>query len=298
MIVAPKGLGVALATPFHADGSLDTGALAKLVAHVVEGGADFLVALGSTGEAAMLDEAERDQVITTVRERAPRTPLLVGTGASSTAQAIAWTRRARQLGAQGALVVVPPYVKPSPAGMIAHFEAVADAAPELAIVLYNVPSRAGVNMPPATVQSLWQLPNVVAIKESAGDLQQVGRLCAELPPGKVVLAGDDALAVPTIALGGQGLVSVAGNAVPAAMRDLITAARSGNSQVARKLHNKLLPLFDAMFVEPNPVPVKAALSVLGIAEPTVRLPLLPASAATRERLAAALRTAQVEAMQG
>jgi 4-hydroxy-tetrahydrodipicolinate synthase len=298
MIVAPKGLGVALATPFHADGSLDTGALAKLVAHVVEGGADFLVALGSTGEAAMLDEAERDQVITTVRERAPRTPLLVGTGASSTAQASAWTRRARQLGAQGALVVVPPYVKPSPAGMIAHFEAVADAAPELAIVLYNVPSRAGVNMPPATVMSLWQLPNVVAIKESAGDLQQVGRLCAELPPGKVVLAGDDALALPTIALGGQGLVSVAGNAVPAAMRELIAAARSGNSQVARKLHNKLLPLFDAMFVEPNPVPVKAALSVLGIAEPTVRLPLLPASAATRERLAAALRTAQVEAMQG
>lgn len=296
-----KGLGTALATPFHRDGSLDLGALARLVRHVVDGGSDFVVALGSTGEAAMLGEAERDEVVATVREHCRHVPLIVGTGATSTAQAVAWTGRARALGAQGVLVVVPPYVKPTQAGLVAHFTAVAEAAPELGVVLYNVPGRAATNLQPATLASLWRLPNVVAIKESSGDLQQIGRIAAELPPGKTLLAGDDALALPSIALGAQGLVSVAANAAPREVRALVAAALAGNHAAARKQHARLLPLFDALFAESNPIPVKAALDLLGIAAPTLRLPLLEAAPATRDRLAAALRlagAARAEALHG
>lgn len=300
-MITPRGLGVALATPFTADGAVDRDALVRLVQHVVGGGADFVVALGSTGEAAMLDERERDLVVTTVREHCRHLPLLVGTGASSTAQAVHWTTRARQLDAHGVLVVVPPYVKPAQAGLVAHFEAVADAAPGLAVVLYNVPSRTGCNLLPATLSSLWRLPNVVALKESSGDLVQIGRIAADLPPGKVLLAGDDGLALASIAVGAGGLVSVAGNVVPQAMRTLLHDAMFGSLPKARRLHAQLLPLFDALFAEPNPVAVKAALDLLGIAGPMPRLPLLPAVAATRDRLAAALRSAGVhdaEAMHG
>ena len=298
MITAPRGLGVALATPFARDGGVDADALARLTRHVVDGGVDFVVALGSTGEAGMLDEAERDLVVKTVLENAVRSAVIVGTGSPSTAQAAAWTRRAQQLGAHGTLVVVPPYVKPSQAGLIAHFQAVAAAASDLPLVLYNVPSRAGANLLPATVQALWQVSNIVAIKESSGDLQQIGRIAAELPPGKALLAGDDALAVATIAIGGHGLVSVAGNVVPGQMRELVAAARGGNLQQARRLHTRLLPLFDALFAEPNPAPVKAALAALGLTEPIVRLPLLPAGAAVRERLATAMHGATAEAHHG
>ena len=287
-----RGFGTALATPFHADGRLDLEALARLTHHVVDGGADFVVALGSTGEAGMLTDAERDQVLATVRENCGRVPLLVGTGAQATAMSVRWSIRAQQLGAHGVLVVVPPYVKPSQAGLQAHFEAVAAAVPELAVVLYNVPGRAATNLLPATVAALWRLPNVVALKESSGDLGQIARLCAELPPGKVLLAGDDGLALPSIAVGAQGLVSVAGNVAPRAVKALVTAALQGNLPVARRLHARLLPLFEALFVESNPIPVKAALDLLGLAGPHLRLPLLPAVAATRERLRAALQKAQ------
>jgi 4-hydroxy-tetrahydrodipicolinate synthase len=300
-VITPRGLGVALATPFHQDGGIDTEAMVRLVRHVVGGGADFVVALGSTGEAAMLDDAERDLVVTTVRAHCGQVPLLVGTGATSTAQAVAWTVRARQLGAQGALVVVPPYVKPTQQGLVAHFETIAAAAPELAVVLYNVPGRAATNLLPTTLPALWRLPNVVALKESSGDLLQIARIAAELPPGKLLLAGDDGLALPSIAVGAQGLVSVAGNVVPEAMHDLVTQALSGSVTRARRMHAQLLPLFDALFAEPNPIPVKAALDLLGIAGPMLRLPLQPATTATRERLAKTLRGAGVtdaEAMHG
>lgn len=291
-MITPRGFGTALATPFHADGRLDLEALARLTRHVVDGGADFVVALGSTGEAAMLGDAERDQVVTTVRENCHKAVLLVGTGAQATAMAVRWSIRARQLGAHGVLVVVPPYVKPSQAGLVAHFEAIAAAVPELSVVLYNVPGRAATNLLPATVAQLWRLPNVVALKESSGDLGQIARIAAELPPGKVLLAGDDGLALPSIAVGAQGLVSVAGNVAPRAVKALVTAALQGNLPAARRLHARLLPLFDALFVESNPIPVKAALDLLGLAGPHLRLPLLPAVAATRDRLAAALRQAE------
>lgn len=283
-----QGLGVALATPFTPDGQIDTPGLARLVQHVVRGGADFVVALGSTGEAALLTESERDHVITTVRACCDGRPLVVGTGAMATAQTLAWTRRACELGADGALVVVPPYVKATQSGIVAHFAAVARALPSFPLVAYNVPSRAGSNLLPSTMRELWSLPAVVALKESSGDLQQIARLCTELPPGKILLAGDDPLLLPTIAVGGQGIISVAGNVVPGAMAALLAAARGGDLPKARALQAALLPLLDALAAEPNPTPIKAALAIAGIAEDTVRLPLLPASAATAERLRAAL----------
>jgi 4-hydroxy-tetrahydrodipicolinate synthase len=286
--MTPRGLGVALATPFAPDGGLDLPGLVRLVRHVAGGRADFVIALGSTGEAAMLTDAERDEVVAAVRDHAGRVPMLVGTGAPSTAQAIAWTRRAAQLGAAGALVVVPPYTKPTQAGIVAHFAAIARAVPALPLVAYNVPPRTGVNLLPATVRELWAIPSVVALKESSGDLQQIARIAAELPPGRTLLAGDDALTLATLAVGGHGVVSVAGNVVPASMRDLVSAALAGDLAAARAANARLQPLFDALGNEPNPIPIKAALAVAGIADHAVRLPLLPATAATRERLRAAL----------
>lgn len=291
-----RGLGVALATPFLPDGSLDATALVRLVRHVCGGGADFLVALGSTGEAAMLDESERDAVVTTVLEHAGRTPVFVGTGASSTRQAVAWTTRAQRLGAAGALVVVPPYTKPTQQGLIAHFRAVAEAVPELPLILYNVPGRTAANLQPQTLAQLWQLPNAIAVKESSGDLQQIARIGAELPPGKTLLAGDDPLTVPSIAVGAQGLVSVAGNVVPALMRDLVSTARGGDFERARTENAALLPLFEALSAEPNPIPVKTALALIGVCDAAMRLPLLAAQPATRERLRAALATLRTEAL--
>lgn len=282
------GLGVALATPFHNDGTLDLGALTELTRHVVGGGGDFLVALGSTGEAAMLTESERDRVIATVQESAGDVPVFVGTGAPSTMQCSEWTKRAQQLGADGALVVVPPYTKPTQDGIVAHFAAVADAAPDLPLIVYNVPGRAATNLLPETLQRIWQLPTAVAIKESSGDLQQIGHIAANLPDDKTLLSGDDAFALPTIAAGGHGLVSVAGNVVPGKMRDLIAAACAGDFEHARSLHAALLPLFDALCNEPNPIPIKAALELVGIASSTVRLPLLAGNAATRTQLASAV----------
>lgn len=289
--MTPRGLGVALATPFTPEHTLDTPSLVRLVRHVVAGGADFVVALGSTGEAAMLDEAERDHVVATVRAHCGGLPVFVGTGASSTAQAIAWTRRAGELGAAGALVVVPPYTKPTQAGIVAHFTAIVSAVPSLPLIAYNVPSRVGQNLLPATMRELWSLPSMVAIKESSGDLQQIARIAADLPPGRTLLAGDDGLLLPTIAVGGHGVISVAGNVVPAAMRSLLAAALAGDLRQARAVNTRLLPLFDALSAEPNPIPIKAALALAGIADDAVRLPLLPASTTTRDRLRAALATA-------
>ncbi len=283
-----QGLGVALATPYSSDGSLDRSALASLTRHVVAGGAEFVVALGSTGEAAMLTEHERDTVVGTVLTHAGPADVLVGTGASSTAQTLAWTRRAHELGAHGVLVVVPPYTRPTATGVLAHFRAVAAAVPELPIVAYNVPARAGTNLSPATLQQLWSLPNVVAIKESSGDLGQIGRIAAELPPGKTLLAGDDNLALATIAVGGTGLISVAGNVVPGSMHELVAAARRGDLRRAQALQHHLQPLFDALSAEPNPIPVKTALALAGLCNAELRLPLLPATTTTRDRLAAAL----------
>lgn len=282
------GLSVALATTFCADGTLDLPAFRRLTRRVVAGGAQALVVLGSTGEAATLLEVERDQLITACLEEAGDAVVIVGTGSNATHQAAAWTLRAQALGAHGALVVTPYYNKPNVDGLVAHYRVVADAAPGLPIVLYNVPGRTGLNLAPEILTSLWAIPSVVAVKESSGDLAQIDQIVRALPAGKLVLAGDDALALPAIALGAHGLVSVAANLVPEHLRALVDAARASRFQEARRLHARAASLFDALFTETNPVPLKAVLALRGLATDVVRPPLARASEATRLRLSEVL----------
>ncbi|MBM3978137.1 MAG: 4-hydroxy-tetrahydrodipicolinate synthase [Planctomycetes bacterium] len=288
MSVDLSGLCVALATPFQSNGAIDLAAYQRLVRHVVAGGVDVLVPLGSTGEAATLNETERDALIEVCLSEARGRPVVVGTGSNSTAQTCAWTKRAQQLGAQGALVVTPFYNKPMPAGLVAHYRAVADAAPGLPLVAYNVPGRTGSNLAPSTLARLWDNPQVVAVKESSGNLAQIGEIARALPAGKTLLAGDDNLALATIAVGGQGLVSVLGNLAPALTKELVVCAREGQFGRARELNARLLPLMDALFVESNPIPLKAGLALLGLSTSTLRLPLTAPEAATVHRMRDAL----------
>lgn len=285
-----SGLAVALATPFKASGELDLPAFRRLVRHVVEGGVDVLIPLGTTGEAATLEESERDVIITTCLEEAQGRPVIAGTGSNATKQALTWTRRAQALGAQGALVVTPYYNKPTIHGLVAHYGAVADAAPGLPIVIYNVPGRTGLNLTPPMLAKLWENPSLVAVKESSGNLAQIGEIARALPQGKTLLSGDDGLGLPAIALGASGLVSVLANLLPKETKAMVDAARKGDLAQARALHQRLLPLMDALFVESNPGPLKAGLKHLGLAEDGLRLPLVPPESGTRAKLVAALES--------
>jgi 4-hydroxy-tetrahydrodipicolinate synthase len=283
-----SGLAVALATPFTATGEVDLSAFRKLVRHVAGGGADTLIPLGTTGEASTLLEAERDALITACLEESKGRPVVVGTGSNATRQAAALTKRAQELGAAGALVVTPYYNKPNPDGLVAHYAAIAAAAPGLPLIAYNVPGRTGLNVTPQVLARLWENPQVVAVKESSGSLPQIAEVARTLPPGKTLLCGDDNLALAAIAVGATGLVSVLGNVLPRETAMMIAAARRGNTLEALRLFQQLLPLMDALFLESNPIPLKAALKLLGLGEEFLRLPLMPASAATRTRVAEAL----------
>lgn len=299
------GLGVALATPFTtgtegaakpASGggssrkrpAVDLAAYRTLVQHVVAGGADFLVVLGSTGEAATVDESERADLIATAREAAPGVPIVVGTGHNNTEYAVELSRAAVAGGADGLLVVSPYYNKPQPAGIVAHFRAITEELPGVPVIAYNVPGRTGSNLTPETLRELWAIPQVVAVKESSGDLRQMVRICQEAPAGKTVLAGDDDLVLPAIAVGATGLVSVCGNVAPAETAELVRAAMVGDLGRARELNTELAPLMTALFAETNPVPLKAALACLGLATGMVRLPLVPAAPDTWARIQSAL----------
>lgn len=299
-----SGLGVALATPFSKGNGLygaetvDLPAFRALVRKVLDGGTDFLVALGSTGEAATLSDDERDQVILAALEEAGDAPVVVGTGHNSTAAAVALATRAAALGAHALLVVTPYYNKPQPAGLEAHFRAVAAAVPGIPIIAYNVPGRTGLNMTPSTLARLWDIPQVVAVKESSGNLAQIGEIARTLPPGKLLLSGDDSFALPAIALGASGLISVIGNILPEQTKALVQAALSGDILRARTIHAGLLPVMDALFLESNPVPLKAALELDGQCQATVRLPLVPASEATRKALAGLLKHFDIPAATG
>lgn len=299
------GLGVALATPFTtgtegtakpAPGggssrkrpAVDLAAFRSLVERVVSGGADFLVVLGSTGEAATVDETERDALVRTARETAPDVPLVVGTGHNNTEYAVELARAAVASGADGLLVVTPYYNKPQPAGIVAHFRAIAEELPGVPVIAYNVPGRTGCNLTPETLRDLWAIPEVVAVKESSGDLRQIAQICQEVPAGRTVLAGDDDLALPSIAVGATGLISVCGNVAPAQAAALVRAAVDGDLPLARELNTQLAPLMSALFSETNPVPLKAALACLGLATGMVRSPLVPAAPDTWARIQSAL----------
>jgi 4-hydroxy-tetrahydrodipicolinate synthase len=283
-----SGLAVALATPFTPSGDVDLKAFRKLVRHVVAGGVDTLIPLGTTGEASTLLDGERDAIIAACLEECQGHPVVVGTGSNATAQAAAMTKRAQQLGAAGALVVTPYYNKPTPDGLVAHYATIAEAAPGLPIIAYNVPGRTALNVTPQVLARLWENAQVVAVKESSGNLAQIAEVANALPMGKTLLAGDDGLALAAMAVGASGLVSVVGNVLPRETADMVAAARRGDRAEALRLFQQLLPLMDALFLESNPIPLKTALKLIGICEDVLRLPMVPALAATRTRVAEAL----------
>ena len=279
-----SGLSVALATPFLEDGALDLDGFRRLVRHVVKGGVDHLVVLGTTGESPTLSDTERDALIEACLEEADGRSVIVGAGSNETPRTAALTRRAQALGADGVLIVTPYYNKPTPKGLVAHYAEAASAAPGLPIIAYNVPGRTGVNITPATLAKLWENPQVVAVKESTGNLAQIGEIARTLPEGKTLLSGDDNMALPSIAVGATGLVSVIANLLPAETKVLVDAALRGDLPAAQRMHYRLLPLMDALFMESSPIPLKAALRLAGLAGDAVRLPLVGAEPTTVARL--------------
>ena len=266
------GCFTALITPFRA-GEIDEPALRALVDRQIAGDVDGLVPCGTTGEAPALTAREWEQVVAiAVETAAGRVPILAGTGSNSTAASIERTRRARELGADGALVVTPYYNRPTQEGLYGHFAAIADAV-DLPLVLYNVPGRTGVNLLPETVLRLADIPAIVGIKEASGSLDQASQIVNDAPAGFVVLSGDDSLTLPIASVGGRGVISVVSNIAPEAVSALTAAYLAGDFASARAMHLALFDLCRAMFVETNPVPVKAAAALLGLCTPEVRLPL-------------------------
>ncbi len=292
-----RGAFTALITPFTADGSLDEDAFRRLVRWQILAGIDGLVPCGTTGEAPTLSPAEREFLIGTTVEIAAERPsrdrvrVIAGTGTNDTAATIAATRRAAELGADAALVVAPYYNRPDSRMLEAHFRAVADEG-DLPIVVYNVPSRTGTNVDAATFLRLTEHPRVIAVKEASGNLEQIARICRDRPRDVAVLAGDDAWTLPILAMGGDGIVSVASNEIPGELVALCAAAHAGDWESARRTHERWLPLFFGNFRgAPNPVPVKAAMALMGLLDDdAVRAPLLTLDADARAELAVQLRT--------
>ncbi|MFM9105111.1 MAG: 4-hydroxy-tetrahydrodipicolinate synthase [Chloroflexota bacterium] len=282
-----SGAMTALITPFR-DGAVDLPALRRLVEFQIEHGISALIPCGTTGETPALTEREADLVIATVAETAAgRVPVIAGSGSNGTAVAIERTRRARELGADAALVVTPYYNKPTQDGLAAHFTAIADAV-DLPIVLYNVPGRTGVNMAPETILRLALHPRIIAVKEASGSIDQSSQITADAPATFAVLSGDDSLTLPIMSVGGTGVVSVVSNILPGPVAALVAAAAAGDFAAARRIHLDLFDLCRAMFCETNPVPVKAAAAMLGLCRDEVRLPLAPLSEASRRRVELAL----------
>jgi len=286
-----EGCGTALVTPFTDAGELDLPALRALVEWQIAEGIDFLVPCGSTGEAQTMDDGERERVVATVVEAARgRVPVMAGATSNDTRRAMDETRRMCALGVDAILTATPYYNKPTQDGLARHFLAIADDSTR-PVCLYNVPGRTGVNLLPATALRLAEHPNVKGIKEASGDLRQIMEILRHRPSGFAVLSGDDWLAFGVVVSGGDGLISVTSNEVPAAMTELVHLARRGDLAAARACLYRLLPLMDANFLETNPSPVKAGLAALGKIRDVLRLPLVPVGAATREALTASLRKA-------
>ena len=279
------GCGTALVTPFRPDGTLDEPTLQAQVDSQIEHGIELLVPCGTTGEAATLSEPEYLRVIElTCAAGAGRVPVFAGCTHNATAAAVRRAERLAQIpGLTGILTANPYYNRPSQEGQYQHFRAIAGATP-LPILLYNIPTRTGANLEPATVLRLTEIENIVGIKESSGNIVQITELLNLVPRAFRVFAGDDALALPIMALGGAGLISVASNVIPAQMAELIHAALANNWEDARRLNRRFFPLLQAHFWEPSPAPVKAVMSLLGLGPETLRLPMVPVTPATRRRL--------------
>ena len=281
-----RGCATALATPFKENGDIDEDRMRALVERQINGGVRLLVPCGTTGESATMTEEEDQRVIAlTIAVARGRARVIAGTGSNSTAAAIEYSQRARNLGADAVLQVAPFYNKPTQEGLYAHFRAIAEAIPETPIMLYNVPGRTSSNIAAQTVLRLAQdCENIVAIKEASGNPTQIMEILRERPANFCVLSGDDAVTLPLIALGAEGIVSVASNEVPDLMSRMTDFALAGNWNEARELHYRLLPLMEVNFVESSPGPVKAAMAMMGLLDENFRLPLVPIQEKSRARI--------------
>jgi len=283
-----EGVLTALITPFR-DGEVDEPALRGLVERQIEAGIDGLVPCGSTGESATLSHDEHNRVVAiTIDAAAGRVPVVAGTGSNSTAEAISLTAHAKEAGAAGALLLSPYYNKPTQQGIYEHYEAVARET-ALPLLIYNIPGRTASNIAPQTIGRLAQLEHIVGIKEASGDLDQIAHVVAACPEDFAVLSGDDALTLPLMSVGGKGVISTSSNVAAGQMAELVRTFASGDAEGARRFHHELLPLFDALFCETNPIPVKAACAALGWCDGEIRLPMTPITAPNLERLKVVLK---------
>lgn len=285
-----RGCGTALVTPFQRDGSLDIEALRRLVQFQLQEGIHFLVPCGTTGETPTLEHGEYLDVIRVALDEVKgRVPVIAGATGNSTHKVVQMAQEVATLGVQGILSAAPYYNKPTQEGLYQHFKAIAEAV-DLPIILYNVPGRTSSNIEPATVARLAKIPNLAGIKEASGSITQQMDVLAHVPPNFCVLSGDDAFTFPLMALGGVGIVSVASNEIPGPMSRLARLMLDGRVEEARKLHFQLLPLMQVNFIESNPIPVKAALAMMGLIEEVYRLPMVPMKAENRAKLERVLET--------
>ena len=290
------GCGTALVTPFTTEGKLDEASVTRLARRQIDRGIHFLVPCGTTGESPSLSHTEKVRVIElVVKEANGQVPVLAGAGSYDTQAAVTLVADMAQAGVDGVLSVTPFYNKPTQEGLYRHFETIADST-DLPIVLYNVPSRTGCNIQPATLQRLASIPNIVGIKEASGNLLQMCEICRSIPDDFSVLSGDDAFTLPLIALGGHGVISVVANETPAEMASLVDLATAAKFTEARKVHEQLLPLMQVNFIESNPIPVKAPMAALGLLEEIYRLPMVSPTDESRTQINDVLNNLKLTSM--
>jgi len=284
-----KGCGTALVTPFRKDQSLDEETLRKLVRRQIAAGINFLVPCGTTGESPTLTRAEHLRVVgITVEEAKGKVPVLGGAGGYNTAEVIELAKELKHLGVDGILSVTPYYNKPTQEGLYQHFQAIAAAVP-LPMIVYSVQGRTGVNVEPATLKRLAEIDNIVGVKEASGNISQMASVLHHVPESFNVLSGDDAITLPLIALGGRGIISVVSNEIPGEMTRLTQLGLAGEFAGARAVQRQFLPLMEVNFVESNPIPVKAAMAIMGLCEPVWRLPMCAPSAQNLAKIEAVLK---------
>ncbi|QQS45540.1 MAG: 4-hydroxy-tetrahydrodipicolinate synthase [Acidobacteriota bacterium] len=279
-----RGCGTALVTPFHKDESIDEAALKRFIEYQIDGGVDFLVACGTTGESVTMTDDEQARVVElTIDAAQGRVPVVAGAGGYNTREVIEKIARYSALGADAILSVTPYYNKPTQEGLFQHYRAIAESS-ALPVILYNVPGRTGCNLEPALVARLAGFETIAGIKEASGNISQIGEIAALVDDSFLIFAGDDSVILPVAALGGAGVISVASNLLPREVSRLTHAAVDGRLEEARNLNRQLIPIFKAMFIESNPGPVKAALAMIGMIEEVYRLPMVPLTPANRAAL--------------
>ncbi len=293
MSVSPAaftGCGTALVTPFQPDLSIDEAALRSLISWQIEEGIHFLVPCGTTGESPTLTREEHLRVVAiTVGEARGKVPVLAGAGGYNTVEVISLAREIEKIGAQGILSVTPYYNKPTQEGLYQHYKAIAESI-SIPVVVYSVQGRTGVNVEPATLARLAAISNIIGVKEASGNVSQMASVIHQVPEGFLVFSGDDAITLPVIALGGHGTISVASNEIPGPMSKLVQFCLDGNFAEARKLQRQYLPLMEINFIESNPIPVKAALGLMGRLNPVFRLPMVPPRAESLQKIEQVLRS--------